>query len=127
MWPFGRFKRAQGTASTPRLLTCSFCGKSQDDVRKLIAGPGVYICDECVDLCNDILTKEGDQGRSELETPAPKSHTPASSSLSRDLFLTCGFCGLPQSSTGLVAVPDRRYVCGACVDAIRAVTDEESG
>ncbi len=39
-------------------LTCSFCGKSQDDVRKLVAGPGVYICDECIDLCNDILKDE---------------------------------------------------------------------
>ena len=39
-------------------LTCSFCGKNQDDVRKLIAGPSVYICDECVDLCNDIIDEE---------------------------------------------------------------------
>src|SRR5439155_466870 len=36
-------------------LVCSFCGKSQDEVRKLIAGPTVYICDECIDLCNDII------------------------------------------------------------------------
>jgi ATP-dependent protease Clp ATPase subunit len=40
------------------LLKCSFCGKAQDQVVKLIAGPGVYICDECVDLCNDIITEE---------------------------------------------------------------------
>ena len=39
-------------------LKCSFCGKSQDQVRKLIAGPGVYICDECIDLCNEILDEE---------------------------------------------------------------------
>ena len=39
-------------------LTCSFCGKSQRDVRKLIAGPSVYVCDECVELCNDIITEE---------------------------------------------------------------------
>ncbi len=50
--------------STPRKssrdtdLTCSFCNKSQKDVRKLIAGPSVYICDECVELCNDIITEE---------------------------------------------------------------------
>ncbi len=42
-------------------LTCSFCGKSQKDVRKLIAGPAVYICDECVELCNDIITEEYDR------------------------------------------------------------------
>ncbi|HEY9669214.1 MAG TPA: ATP-dependent protease ATP-binding subunit ClpX [Coleofasciculaceae cyanobacterium] len=49
-------------------LKCSFCGKSQEQVRKLIAGPGVYICDECVDLCNEILDEELlDSG-----TPAPQ-------------------------------------------------------
>src|SRR5438094_370026 len=42
-------------------LVCSFCGKSQDEVRKLIAGPTVYICDECIDLCNDIIVEECDQ------------------------------------------------------------------
>ncbi len=39
-------------------LKCSFCGKSQRHVRKLIAGPGVYICDECIELCNDIVEDE---------------------------------------------------------------------
>ncbi len=39
-------------------LKCSFCGKSQEQVKKLIAGPGVYICDECVYLCNEILDEE---------------------------------------------------------------------
>lgn len=38
-----------------KLLYCSFCGKSQHEVRKLIAGPSVYVCDECVELCNDII------------------------------------------------------------------------
>ena len=41
-----------------KLLFCSFCGKNQNEVRRLIAGPSVYICDECVDLCNDIITEE---------------------------------------------------------------------
>ncbi|MBW3694528.1 MULTISPECIES: ATP-dependent protease ATP-binding subunit ClpX [Vibrio] len=44
--------------SSGKLLYCSFCGKSQHEVRKLIAGPSVYICDECVDLCNDIIREE---------------------------------------------------------------------
>jgi ATP-dependent Clp protease ATP-binding subunit ClpX len=48
---------------------CSFCGKSQDQVRKLIAAPGVYICDECVDLCNDILEEELYDGPAPAETP----------------------------------------------------------
>ena len=42
-------------------LVCSFCGKSQDEVRKLIAGPSVYICDECVSLCSEIIQEEYEQ------------------------------------------------------------------
>jgi ATP-dependent Clp protease ATP-binding subunit ClpX len=56
------------------LLKCSFCGKSQKQVKKLIAGPGVYICDECIDLCNEIieeeLTESADVGLGELPKPA---------------------------------------------------------
>src|SRR6266498_2782676 len=51
-------------------LVCSFCGKSQDEVRKLIAGPTVYICDECIDLCNDIIAEECDQEESLASTSA---------------------------------------------------------
>jgi ATP-dependent Clp protease ATP-binding subunit ClpX len=47
--------------STYGNLCCSFCGKSQKEVKKLIAGPGVYICDECIDLCNDIIQEERDR------------------------------------------------------------------
>ncbi|MFZ0371573.1 MAG: ClpX C4-type zinc finger protein, partial [Halobacillus sp.] len=39
-------------------LKCSFCGKSQEQVRKLVAGPGVYICDECIELCTEIVEEE---------------------------------------------------------------------
>jgi ATP-dependent Clp protease ATP-binding subunit ClpX len=46
------------SGSSGRVLYCSFCGKSEHEVRKLIAGPSVYICDECVDLCNDIIREE---------------------------------------------------------------------
>jgi ATP-dependent Clp protease ATP-binding subunit ClpX len=47
-----------GTEEGEKLLYCSFCGKSQHEVRKLIAGPSVFVCDECVDLCNDIIKEE---------------------------------------------------------------------
>ena len=45
-------------------LRCSFCGKGRDDVRKLVAGPGVYICDRCVQLCNEILDRDSGLGPS---------------------------------------------------------------
>ena len=56
-------------------LKCSFCGKNQDQVRKLVAGPGVYICDECIELCNEIIEEEyGQQEESELrDVPKPKT------------------------------------------------------
>ncbi|MBV9387370.1 MAG: ATP-dependent protease ATP-binding subunit ClpX [Chroococcidiopsidaceae cyanobacterium CP_BM_ER_R8_30] len=57
-------------------LKCSFCGKSQEQVRKLIAGPGVYICDECVDLCNEILDEELLDTNAAAPQAAPRSETP---------------------------------------------------
>jgi ATP-dependent Clp protease ATP-binding subunit ClpX len=51
-----------------KLLYCSFCGKSQHEVRKLIAGPSVFVCDECVDLCNDIIREEIQEKESETAT-----------------------------------------------------------
>ena len=65
--------RRKGTHSKD--LCCSFCGKSQKEVRKLIAGPSVYICDECVDLCNDIITEDyerEDYFSSDTLIPKPK-------------------------------------------------------
>jgi ATP-dependent Clp protease ATP-binding subunit ClpX len=53
------------------LLKCSFCGKSQKQVKKLIAGPGVYICDECIELCNEIIEEEF----SGTEEPLPSSRS----------------------------------------------------
>lgn len=63
-------------SSTEKTLYCSFCGKSQHEVKKLIAGPSVFVCDECIDLCNEIIrdelpaAEEAREGRSELPTPS---------------------------------------------------------
>ncbi len=56
-------------------LSCSFCGKSQTEVRKLIAGPTVYICDECIELCNDIIAEDTSRGRmtsEQMGVPKPR-------------------------------------------------------
>jgi ATP-dependent Clp protease ATP-binding subunit ClpX len=62
--------------SGEKLLYCSFCGKSQHEVRKLIAGPSVFICDECIELCNDIIREEtqGDKGGkgAKVDLPVPR-------------------------------------------------------
>src|SRR3954470_23027660 len=60
--------------STTPSLRCSFCGKGQKEVKKLIAGPGVYICDECIDLCNDIISEEKEretQVKGTFKVPKP--------------------------------------------------------
>ena len=55
-----------------RQLKCSFCGKNQDQVRRLIAGPNVYICDECVELCDEIIQEEIEDTIDEDTTSLPK-------------------------------------------------------
>ena len=56
-------------------LLCSFCGKSQRQVKKLIAGPGVYICDECIDLCNEIIDEELDGARRSSTSTTSRSRS----------------------------------------------------
>ncbi len=66
---------AEGKKSKDKLLYCSFCGKSQDEVKKLIAGPSVYICDDCVNLCTDIISNEfqdEEVGDESEKLPVPK-------------------------------------------------------
>jgi len=64
----------RGTGKNSHLF-CSFCGKSQDEVKKLVAGPSVYICDECIELCNDIIAEEQEREALSLkQTTVPKPH-----------------------------------------------------
>ena len=72
-------------SSGDKLLYCSFCGKSQHEVRKLIAGPSVFICDECIELCNDIIREEGAtarRGRAAIATSCRRRTRSARSSTS---------------------------------------------
>ena len=108
-------------------LRCSFCAKSQNDVRKLIAGPKVYICDRCVELCNDILAEEReDQARegaaSEAEQPEESSLGPLPAGAA-----DCALCGGATAAGFLVAVKDRGFLCFACLDAIREASEPASG
>jgi ATP-dependent Clp protease ATP-binding subunit ClpX len=65
---------SRGKSDDGKLLYCSFCGKSQHEVRKLIAGPSVFICDECVELCNDIIREELDEKAEHGREKLPKPH-----------------------------------------------------
>lgn len=75
--------------SNEKLLYCSFCGKSQHEVRKLIAGPQVFICDECIELCNDIIREETQQGTvsASKSASAHKLPTPAEIRSSLDQYV----------------------------------------
>jgi ATP-dependent Clp protease ATP-binding subunit ClpX len=60
--------------SSDKHLRCSFCGKSKDSVKKFISGPSVYICNECISLCNEILAEEEEREQSEQSVPSPTPH-----------------------------------------------------
>ena len=64
----------RGKNDDGKLLYCSFCGKSQHEVRKLIAGPSVFVCDECVELCNDIIREELEERADHSRDKLPKPH-----------------------------------------------------
>lgn len=102
---------SEDQVSTDTKLNCSFCGKSQDDVRKLIAGPKVYICDECIDRCNDILERDAD---SESPQRSPHPIQPIAS---------CSLCKLPKEATELRIVAEKSALCLECIDAVRSVID----
>jgi ATP-dependent Clp protease ATP-binding subunit ClpX len=65
---------SRGKGEDGKLLYCSFCGKSQHEVRKLIAGPSVFVCDECVELCNDIIREELEDASERSHDKLPKPH-----------------------------------------------------
>jgi ATP-dependent protease Clp ATPase subunit len=92
---FGRKKEQ------PSGLRCSFCNKTQKEVLKLIAGPNVQICDECVDICADILDHEP-------STPTDRS------------FVRCRFCRETMPVDQTLTVPDRGVLCAECLGAIKA-------
>ena len=66
--------------ATPHPIRCSFCGRGQDEVARLVSGPSVYICSECVKLCNDIL-----EGETEREAPTANGSLPKPSEIKRIL------------------------------------------
>jgi len=104
-------------------LSCSFCGKSQREVRKLIAGPTVYICDECIKRCNEIIAEE--EKRAEA-APEPK---PAPSqgewSAKTHQTLCCSFCGKSQREVRKLIAGPTVYICDECIGLCNDIIAEE--
>ena len=73
-----RFEDKEKTMATRRYTRCSFCGKGQDQVKRLIAGPGVYICNACVELCNEVLADYDGPGSGPAAPAGPRLPQPDS-------------------------------------------------
>ncbi|PNE10303.1 MAG: hypothetical protein CR217_15040 [Beijerinckiaceae bacterium] len=91
---------------------CSFCGKSQHEVRKLIAGPTVFICDECVELCMDIFREEN------------KSSLVNSRDSKNKVY--CSFCGKSQHEARKLIVGPTVFICDGCVETCMDIVREEN-
>ena len=96
-------------------LACSFCRKTQAEVRKLIAGPEVFICDECVYVCNDIIADDERVANAlKDDRPVQESQKPV---LPTDKA-ACSLCGTVVSPSELLEIRGRGALCGECADAV---------
>ena len=111
--------RRDRTKDGTQKLRCSFCNKTAADVRKLIAGPAVFICDECVQACNEILVAEAETPREGVE---PFGETgPSEPPPTR--VVKCALCGMQLPWAEALPIPERGVLCRGCsaqVDAALA-------
>jgi ClpX C4-type zinc finger protein len=120
-------KNQDRTNRSDAALRCSFCQKTADQVRKLIAGPAVFICNECVDVCNQIIADDK-RMTARLKAEAEVSARVESGNASRQVSdipvsgdaIRCSLCGMPTLLEDGTAVPNRAWLCPGCVDAIQA-------
>jgi hypothetical protein len=112
-------KQGEATHSGTSRLVCSFCDKSKDVVKKLIAGPGVYMCDQCLNLCNKLLDGIATAGLSNtLKLAAGQSAN----------LIKCSFCGKKQNLvvTGqIITGPPGNNICAECVELCNTIVYEE--
>ena len=106
----------------PERLRCSFCRKDQNDVRRLIAGPSVFICDECVDACVKIIADEA------TVKDATVSEPPEAAIVARPItaVVRCSLCGMPAVTEDLLPIPNRGALCPGCIGEIQAAVAERA-
>lgn len=121
---FGKGGGKGGDPKTPEILRCSFCNKTQYDVRKFIAGPSSFICNECVEVCNDIIADDGRAGGLKEQLVEPPESKPDSTRETLTVTLRCALCKLPVFTSDALAVEARGPLCPGCVDAIQAALAE---
>ena len=108
-----RWRKRNGSAAD--LLHCSFCGKDQKHVRKLIAGPGVYICGECADRAAEVIATG-----TAVTTPTATLRT-----VSEDATERCSFCAKPRRQVSVMAYTDDARICNECVALCQEIVAEE--
>jgi RNA polymerase sigma factor (sigma-70 family) len=109
---------AEPTGRTRAGLTCTFCGRAHGNGCKPIAGPGVYICDRCIVLSDEVLSV-GEQGANDRVQLAPVGSIEAET--------RCSFCGKKRAHVGGIASGSAVRICNECVDLCREILDEERG
>jgi ClpX C4-type zinc finger protein len=125
-------KQAQDSTGAPRsVLRCSFCTKSQDSVNKLIAGPSVFICDECVQVCNDIIADDDRVSASALRATASSEVMEGKESKQiPDVPLSgpavrCALCRMPAPIADGILIPERGVLCPGCIGEIEATVADK--
>jgi RNA polymerase sigma factor (sigma-70 family) len=107
---------AEPTGRTPAGLTCTFCGRAQGQGCKLIAGPGVYICDLCIVLSDEVLSV-GEQRANDRIRLVPVESIEAETK--------CSFCGKKRAHVGGLVSGSAVKICNECVDLCKEILDEE--
>jgi hypothetical protein len=123
MFPTKQPRRQQEDGG--EVLRCSFCNRNQYDVRKLIAGPNVFICDECVGVCADIIAQDVNLGGSAGAVDAGRERQPAASDYSGPATAPCALCRMPTPPGDLLPIRDRGALCPRCVGEIEAAAAED--
>ena len=101
---------------------CSFCNKSQKEVSRLIPGPSVYICNECVDICIEIIADDAlSQAQQSMHTPV-QEHDNISVAGG-----PCSMCYVLTPANQCLLIPERGQLCPACLEAIRSAIDDLDG
>jgi hypothetical protein len=114
---------AEATQTRNRLYRCSFCGKSQTEVKTLIAGPGVFICDECVQLCQPIMAKEAaTQAQQEVPNPLLPDNAPTEDLLKTLAGYNGAFERVDAAMQDIVDILREREVSWAMIGQALAVS-----
>jgi ATP-dependent protease Clp ATPase subunit len=102
----------------PDMLRCSFCSKEQNDVRKLVAGPNVFICNECVEVCLDIMADDFNlRAEAQDSVESQRLRLKAAAVFPKGV-VTCSLCGKPAVPEEMLPIDNRGVLCDECVNAI---------